>query len=115
MELNSSSSRNLGRESSAGQSHSHSASEVDAEPGAGSIIKGENGNGTSHNISQGIVIPTAENINVAKKSQTKIVFRRYPCTLWVAGTFIMLCSIYLLYHISVGPKGGTLFDGYQEG
>lgn len=63
----------------------------------------------------GIVIPVAENINIKSSSRDKIVFRRYPCTLWTAGVFICCCSIYLIYHLSLGPKHGTLFQGYKEG
>ena len=78
--------------------------------GSGSIIKGQ----TTHSIDNGIVIPTSDNINVSSKSEQKIVFRRYPCTLWVAGTFIMICGMYLIYHLALGQHG-TLFKGYREG
>ena len=81
------------------------------EPGTGSIIKGS----AQHDMGAGIVIPVSENINVKSSSRERIVFRRYPVTLWIAGFFISCCSLYLVYHLSLGPKHGTLFQGYKEG
>ena len=81
------------------------------EPGTGSIIKGS----SKHDMSAGVVIPVADNINVKSSSRDKIVFRRYPCTLWTTGLFVCLCALYLIYHLSLGPKHGTLFEGYKEG
>ena len=68
------------------------------QPATGSIIKGSN----THDLSNGILIPTTDNINVSSKGEQKIVFRRYPCTLWIAGTFIMSCGLYLIYHLALG-------------
>ena len=89
------------------------SSNVDASSanGAGAIIKGS----LKHDMSAGILIPTPENINVSSKSDEKIVFRRYPCTLWVAGVFIILCGVYLIYHLASPESHGRLFEGYEEG
>ena len=78
----------------------------------GSIIR--NNNRSKHDISSGILIPVQENINVSSKDDSKIVFRRYPCTLWLAGTFILCCGLYLIYHLALGHHG-TIFKGYREG
>ena len=65
-------------------------------------------------MSEGIVIPVPENINVSSKSDQKIVFRRYPCILWMAGAFIVGASIYLIYHLANGGKG-TGLRKFNEG
>ena len=77
---------------------------------SGSIIKGARMN----NIDNGIIIPVEDGINVSSKSEERIVFRRYPCTLWIAGTFIILCGVYLIYHLAPGHHD-RLFRGYREG
>jgi len=76
----------------------------------GSIIKSM----SKHDMSSGILIPTDNNINVSSKNKSCIVFRRYPCTLWLAGGFIIGCGMYLIYHLSLGHHG-TIFKGYREG
>ena len=77
---------------------------------AGSIIKSS----SKHDMSSGILIPTDDNINVSSKSEDCIVFRRFPCTLWAAGMFILGCGFYLIYHLAWGHHG-TIFKGYREG
>lgn len=44
----------------------------------------------------------------------RLVFRKYPLTLWIAGFVVMMCSAYLVYHLSF-RTWGTLFKGYEEG
>jgi hypothetical protein len=92
----------------------HEREDLEVSPVTGSIIKGHTSKSTSHDMSAGIIIPTPENINVNEKSDHRISFRRYPCTLWAAGTFIIACAFYLIYHLALGHHG-TLFRGYREG
>ena len=40
--------------------------------------------------------------------------RRYPWALWIAGGVILIASIYMLYHLTLG-KYGALFSGYTQG
>mmetsp|Transcript_7650 Transcript_7650/g.10830 ORF Transcript_7650/g.10830 Transcript_7650/m.10830 type:complete len:179 (+) Transcript_7650:62-598(+) len=90
---------------------SGSRADIEANPHqTGSIIKSM----SKHDMSSGILIPTDDNINVSSKNQSCIVFRRYPCTLWLAGGFIISCGMYLIYHLSLGHHG-TIFKGYREG
>ena len=110
MELNVSNDRN-GRDSNTNE---HDRNELEVEPVTGSIIKGHTTSTSKHDITTGIIIPTPENINVHEKNEQRITFRRYPCTLWVAGSFIIACALYLIYHLALGHHG-TLFKGYREG
>ena len=37
-----------------------------------------------------------------------------PILIWFSGFIIVICSLYLIYHLALG-KFGVLFDGYREG
>jgi len=42
------------------------------------------------------------------------VFRKLPFHIWFAGLFIVIASLYLIYHLALGQYG-VLFKGYREG
>ena len=44
----------------------------------------------------------------------RLVFRKYPCTLWVVGTLVILASLYLFWHL-IFPETAAVFDNYKEG
>ncbi len=94
--------------------HENHREELEVAPVTGSIIKGHTSKSQTHDMSAGIVIPVPENINVNETNDQRISFRRYPCTLWCAGAFIIGCAWYLIYHLALGHHG-TLFKGYREG
>lgn len=97
--------------SGSGRGAANNGGEIsEGDPATGSIIKGA----STHDMSEGIVIPVPENINVSSKSDQKIVFRRYPCILWMAGSFIVGASIYLIYHLANGGKNTGLKE-FNEG
>ena len=53
-------------------------------------------------------------IGIKEASDRRIIFRRLPLSVWVAGLLIIISSLYLIYHLALGQYG-VLFDGYREG
>ena len=49
-----------------------------------------------------------------EKSQDRLIFRKFPFTLWIVGTVVMVSALYLIYHLAFATWG-VLFDGYREG
>jgi hypothetical protein len=53
-------------------------------------------------------------IGIKEASDDRIVFRKMPLAIWLAGSMIVAMSLYLIYHLALG-QFGVLFDGYREG
>ena len=73
-----------------------------------------NDDDSNDEYSTGVVVNIEENINLKEKSQQRLVFRKFPFTLWICGTAIVFTSIYLVYHLAFATWG-VLFEGYREG
>ena len=53
-------------------------------------------------------------INLQENTQRRITFRKIPFALWIVGGIILILSLYLFYHLTLGFLG-TIFKGYREG
>ena len=42
------------------------------------------------------------------------MFRKIPWHIWIGGFLIIICALYLIYHLTLGHFG-VLFEGYREG
>ena len=56
------------------------------------------------------VIRHDENINLKESSEERLVFRKFPISLWVVGSIVTLAGIYLVYHLALGHIGATPFE-----
>ena len=43
-----------------------------------------------------------------------LMFRKMPCSIWLFGIMICIVAMYLVYHLALGHFG-VLFKGYREG
>ena len=43
-----------------------------------------------------------------------IVFKKYPWGAWALALVFWLCSLYMVYHFSLGPEYGVLFGNKHE-
>jgi hypothetical protein len=69
---------------------------------------------TPHDFSSGVVVNIQDNINLKERSSERLIFRKFPFTLWAVGSVVILSSIYLIYHLAFATWG-VLFEGYREG
>lgn len=53
-------------------------------------------------------------IHIRESTDNILMFRKMPCSLWVAGFIVQIVALYLIYHLALGQHG-VLFDGYREG
>ena len=77
----------------------------------GSVIEGSS---AQNEYSSGVVVNIQDNINLKEKSKDRLVFRKFPFTLWIVGTIVVFASLYLIYHLAFATWG-VLFEGYREG
>ena len=75
---------------------------------------GINGEDSNNDYSTGVVVNIEENINLKESSRNRLIFRKFPFTLWICGAAIVFTSIYLIYHLAFATWG-VLFEGYREG
>ena len=55
-----------------------------------------------------------DNINLKERSENRLIFRKFPFTLWVVGGVVILASLYLIYHLAFATFG-VLFEGFRQG
>ena len=85
------------------------------EPG-GSIIEDERPSAIDY--SKGLFVNSinAENINLKSGDQMRLVFRKWPVTLWIVGILVMGAAVYLFYHlVAAKNQKNPLFEGLEKG
>lgn len=50
-----------------------------------------------------------EMINLRSQTEHRLVFRKYPWAIWIAGLLFLVSGAYLVLHLSVGDKYGRFF------
>lgn len=86
----------------------------DEEAGSGRYDGAVIGGSRNDDYASGVVVNIQDNINLKEKSRDRLVFRKFPFTLWIVGTVVILSSMYLIYHLAFA-SWGVLFEGYREG
>ena len=68
----------------------------------------------AENLSQADEMIDLNDINLQDNSEKRIVFKKYPCAMWIVGTIIIIIALFSFYHIVLGFLG-TVTEGYREG
>ena len=64
-----------------------------------------------HNLEAQVEVETIrhdEGINMKESSEDRLVFRKFPLALWIAGAVVSVVGIYLVFHLSFGNWGKTV-------